>query len=289
MFEAFSRSWAYAKTSYGILWDHKRLIVFPILASAAALVVLASFLVPLQGSGALQRWLAAADDETAAAGRTGMYVTAFLFYFCNYFVIVFFNSALIGSTTMWLNGQTPTLAGGLRLAGRRVVQILCWAAVSAVVGVLLRMAESNRKAGRVVALILGSAWTALTYFVVPVIVIDGLGPVGAFKQSLRTLRKTWGTALVGNFSLGLLGILVMLPVFLLAGLLIYAAAGVGWGAAAVVLVVLAVALVAAGAATISAADTVFKALLFSYATERPVPEAVDTSRFADAFVPARER
>ena len=287
MFEAFSRSWAYAKTSYGILWEHKRLIVFPALAGAAALVVVVSFLVPLYGSGALARWLEAADDETAAAGKTGMYVTAFLFYLCNYFVIVFFNAALIGSTMMWINGQTPTVAGGLRLARRRLVQIFCWAVVAAVVGVLLRMLESNKKSARLVAAILGTAWTALTYFVVPVIVIDGLGPVGAFKQSLRTLRKTWGTALVGNFSLGLLGFVVMLPAFLLAGLLVYAASAIGLGAVSVLLFGLAVVLLATAASTISAADTVFKALLFSYATERSIPAGVVTSEWADAFVPAK--
>jgi hypothetical protein len=35
----------------------------------------------------------------------------------------------------------------------------------------------------------------------------------------------------------------------------------------------------------SAADTVFKALLYNYATGRSVPSNVDTSSFRDAFAP----
>ena len=217
-----------------------------------------------------------------------MYITAFAFYFCNYSVIIFFNSALIGSTMMWMNGQTPTVGGGFRIAGKRLVQILCWAAVSAVVGVLLRMIESNRRAGRFVRAILGTAWTAMTDFVLPVIGVDGLGPVGAFRQSLKTLRHTWGTALMGNFSLGLLGILVMLPVFLLAALCAYGGFALGLSPASFLLFAVAVGLVALGAAFVSAADTVFKALLFGYATDRTVPAGVDASEFADAFTPAND-
>ena len=62
--------------------------------------------------------------------------------------------------------------------------------------------------------------------------------VGHFKKSIRTLKHTWGTAMMGNFSLGLLGFLLMLPVILLVIFLVYLASMTGSTA----LVVLAVGL-----------------------------------------------
>ena len=46
-------------------------------------------------------------------------------------------------------------------------------------------------------------------------------------------------------------------------------------------------LVAVAAAVTSAADVVFKALLFNYATGRAVPAGIDKSTFAGAFEPRR--
>ncbi len=284
MFEAFSRSWAYAKTSYGILWGHKRLLIFPVLSGLAAIIVTLSFFWPAYGSGALERWLEGGGE---GADRTGMYVTAFFFYFCNYLVIVFFNSALIASVMMWSAGGTPTIGGGLSVACKRMPQIFGWALISAVVGVLLKVVEnSNKKAGRFIAGILGMGWTALTYFVVPIIVVDGVGPFQAFKRSTQTLRSTWGTALMGNFSLGLIGLLVSLPLFLLAGLVVYAGFAIGSAPAIAAAIVVGLIVIVTSMAASSAAGTVFRALLFSYSTDRVLPAGVDSSQFADAFVPS---
>lgn len=285
MFESLSRSWRFATTSYKVIWNNKRLLIFPVLSTLAAVVVIASFAGLLWSTGQLQQWMKAAEGEQGPAQQVDLYVALFLFYFCNYFVIVFFNSALIASTMQALSDEDPTVEHGLAIAGKRLPQIFGWALVSAFVGVALRLIEnSNKRAGELAAAILGTAWTAMTYFVVPVIVLEGVGPVAAVKRSLGTLKSTWGTALVGNFSLGLLGFLLMIPVYLLGGVLI--ALGVASGAMPVMILCIAagVALFVLGAATTSAAGTVFTALLYSYATGRTVPANVDVSEFDRAFV-----
>ncbi len=274
MWATLSRSWAYAKTSYGILWDCKKLVIFPIISGLALLVVSASFLLPLWTSGTIDTWLSAEEGESDVA----MYAMLFVFYFCNYFVIVFFNCALIASALRYMETGETSLGYGLRAAVTRMFSIIGWALVSAIVGVLLRLIEnSHKRAGEFISAILGTAWSAMTFFVVPVIVLEGAGPFAAFKRSLGTLRHTWGTALVGNFSLGLLGLLVMLPVILVGWLLI--------STGSLVAVLLAVALFALGIAVNSAADTVFKGILFSYATDRTLPSDLDTSQFGYAFEP----
>ncbi len=288
MFATIGRSWQFAKISYGIVWDFKKLIVFPVLSTLAAAAVIASFVAPLWASGTLEAWMASADPEAETAASTGdqvtMYVTLFLFYFCNYFVIVFFNSALTACALKVVNGEVPTIGYGLSMAGKRLPQILGWAFVSALIGVLLRIIENaHEKAGYFIAAILGSAWTALTYFVVPVVVMEGVGPIKAIKRSVGTLKSTWGEALIGNFSMGLLAFLVMLPVLLLVGGL----AAVAFSAGNVPMIALVIAagvlLMVIAVAVTSAADVVFNALLYNHATGRSVPSNVDQSLFQEAF------
>ena len=288
MFATLSRSWEYAKISYGVIWENKQLVIFPILSSIAAIIVIASFLLPLWSSGMLDQLANASDDPQAAQSQANnilLYVILFAFYFCNYFVIVFFNSALTACAMRVINGEDASIGDGLAMAVKRLPQIIAWAFVSAIVGVILQIIENaHEKAGQIISAILGSAWTALTYFVVPVIVVDGVGPIEAFKQSVGTLKKQWGTALVGGFSLGFLGMLVILPIVLIGGGLIWLATkSMGPGGLIAAIAVAAV-LFAIGTAVNSAAGVVFKALLFNFATNRSLPRNIDTSTFGDAFV-----
>lgn len=284
MFDTLSRSWEFAKVSYGILWDFKQLIIFPILSSIAALLVSASFLLPLWSSGTLEQWFAFMDEEQAGGGNAAMYMMAFCFYFVNYLVIVFFNVALTACAMKVISGEAPTLGDGLSMATKRLPQIAAWAGVSAIIGVVLKAIEnSNEKFGHIIAAVLGMGWTIMTYFVVPVLVLEGVGPIDAIKRSASTLKETWGEAAVGHFSLGLLSMLVMLPAILLAGLLIFFAVGSGSTPLIVAAIVFAVLTVALAAAATSAADVIFQALLYNYATGRSIPADIDTSAFADAF------
>ena len=290
MFATIGRSWQFAKISYGIVWDFKKLIVFPLLSTLAAVLVIASFAAPLWATGTLESWLATADPEAGApattADQVAMYATLFIFYFCNYFVIVFFNSALTACALKVVNGEVPTIGYGFSMAGKRLPQIAAWAFVSAVIGVLLKIIENaNEKAGAIVAAILGTAWTVLTFFAVPVLVMEGVGPITAIKRSVSTIKSTWGEALVGNFSMGFLAFLVLLPVILVLGALIAGAVAsgntpaiVGAGAVGALVIVIA-------AAATSTADVVFKALLYNHATGRSVPEGIDQSLFQEAFRP----
>lgn len=284
-FDSMANSWAYARQSYDVILKNKRLLLLPVLSSIALVLVLASFLLPLIASGEISAFEALFDDNSSEKLTTGNYITMFMFYYCNYFVIVFFNAALIACATQALRGEEVSLKYGLSMAMKRWWQIVGWSLVSASVGLLLRMIErSNEKAARFVAGLLGMAWSAMTFFVVPVIVMEGVGPIESVKRSVGTLKNTWGTALMGNFSLGLMGLLVMLPVAAIAIGLFWLAGNAGSAAIAIFLVALAVVVLVAGSAAMSAADTVFKALLFSYATDQTLPADLDTSVYDNAFV-----
>jgi len=281
MFERLARGWELAKASWKVLKLDKELLFFPLLSGVACLLVLASFAVPLWGTDYFETVM----DEEAAAGQDPVaYVILFAFYFANYFVIVFFNSALVGCAIIRFKGGDPTLGDGFRAAGARLPQIVAWALVSATVGLVLRVVESrSERAGQFVAGLLGMAWSAVTYFVVPVIVIEKTGPIEAAKRSFAILRKTWGEALSANFGIGfiviLAGLLGLVPI-----VLGFFALGAGLVPLAVALFVCGVVLMILVALISSALNAIVVGALYLYAADGTVPQHFDGDLLRGAFV-----
>jgi hypothetical protein len=283
MFERISNSFALARSSWRVLKTDKQLILFPILSGIGVLLVLASFAVPLAV-------LAAQGHVQLNDGKPPLwtYPVAFAFYFCNYFVIVFCNAALISCALMRFNGETPTLRDGFQAAAARLPQILAWSLVSATVGVILKAIESaHEKVGEIISAILGTAWSVITYFVVPVLVVEKIGPFQAIRRSLSILRKTWGEALVGGLGLGFFKLLLFLPGFLLlvgGGFLCATVQPVALGIAVAVLgVVWMLGAAAAGAAL----DAIFLSALYQYAAFDKIPQGFNEHEMRHAFEPKK--
>jgi hypothetical protein len=279
MFTRMSHGWELAKESWQVLKLDKSLLVFPLISGVACLLVLASFAIPLWNSEFGQALLA----ERAAPENPVAYVVLFLFYFVNYFVVIFFNAALVSCAILRFKGGQPTVRDGLQLAWARLPQILGWALVSATVGLLLRIIESrSERVGQIVAGLMGMAWSATTYFVVPVIVVEKSGPITATKRSLSILRRTWGEALSANFGIGLIVFLVSLigVVPLMLGVAAFAAGlwplGI-LGVAAGVTWILLVSLVS------SALNAIIVGALYLYAAEGSVPRLFNDQLLASAF------
>ena len=154
-----------------------------------------------------------ANNNNRPSGFTPL---SFAFYFCTYFVIIFCNSALISCAMMRFNGQEPSVGDGFRMAMARLPQIFAWALVSATVGVLLKVIENaHEKVGYYISMLLGAAWSIMTFFVVPVLVVEKTGPFEAVSRSMSLLRQTWGEALIGRLGLGFFLFLLFIPVLLL--------------------------------------------------------------------------
>lgn len=198
MFERFSRSWSLVKASADVLRQDKELLVFPLLSTIAALLVAATFIAPAIGLG----WIGQLEEQQGFSPLMAAY--GFLFYLVQYFVIFYFNTALVGAAMIRLDGGDPTVGDGLRIAGSKLGPILGYAALAATVGMILRAIQERAGfVGRWVAGLLGLAWTVATFLVVPVLVTRDVGPVDALKESASLLRKTWGENLIGNGGLGL--------------------------------------------------------------------------------------
>ena len=165
MFERLANGWELSKESFRVLKMDKELLLYPLMSGICCMLVMASFLVP----AFLSEQFRVMIDNGESAENPLVWALTFLFYFLNYFVIVFFNSALVACAIIRFRGGDPTVADGFRAAGKRLPVIFGWALVSATVGLILKMIESrNEKIGAIVSMVLGAGWTIPTYFVVPV-------------------------------------------------------------------------------------------------------------------------
>jgi len=279
MFDRMANGWEMAKESLGVLRMDKELLLFPLVSGIACLLVLASFALPLWNSEYFQ--LIVNDGQVPQDPIA--YVLMFAFYFVNYFVIIFFNSALVACAVIRFKGGDPTVSDGLRAALMRLPQILGWAAVTATVGMILKLIESrSERVGQIVSALMGMAWSAATYFVVPVLVVEKAGPAQAMKRSLAILRKTWEEALGANFGIGLIAFLLNIPaiIFVILGVMALGTGNAALGAIGIgvgIVWILVVSLVA------SALDAILLAALYLYAAEGDVPRHFDSGLLQHAF------
>ncbi len=209
MFTKIQNSWTLIKASAAVLRADKELVVFPIVSAISVLVVTVSFALPMILAGFLDALL---EGHAQIFG----FVMGFLFYIVQYTVIIFANSALVGAAMIRLRGGGPTVGDGFRVAMKHIGAILGYALISATVGMILRwLSERGKTLGQIVSSIVGLAWNLATYLVVPVLVVEGIGPVEAVKRSANLLKKTWGEQIVGNFSISLVFVLLAILLIIL--------------------------------------------------------------------------
>jgi hypothetical protein len=279
MFDRLSRSWELVKASAGVLSADKELLVFPLVSGLLSVLVLVTFAVPAVLAGLGDHALG--GDQGARILGT---IVAFLFYVVQYFVIIFCNTALVGAALIRLRGGDPTVGDGFRIALGRIGSILGYAVVSATVGMVLRaISQRGGALARMASSFLGLAWGLATYLVVPVLVVEGVGPVEAVKRSTAYLKRTWGEQLAGNLGMGTVFGLMSFGVVLLgvAGLIGSAMLGSGLLAgvvvAGMVLGLVAIALVS------SALGGIYAAAVYRYAAEGQTGSFFPESMVKGAF------
>src|SRR5476651_977398 len=138
MFDRLARSWGLVKASASVLQQDKGLLLFPLMSLGAAFLVLASFALPVIGLGMLN-----GVGRDAHGGSPAFYAVLFLFYFSQYFVIFFFNAALVGAAMMRLDGGNPTFSDGMRIASSKIGAIAGYALIAATVGMVLRAIQER--------------------------------------------------------------------------------------------------------------------------------------------------
>src|SRR5499427_5464152 len=279
----FSRTWQLVKQSFVILRSDKQLMLFPILSAISCLIVTA--MIATGGTLLMMPSIAtaAAGGERFQPNHSPLFLVGmFTMYVANYFIIVFFNVALVGVANSRLMGGNWTFRDGIELAWARKGTILQWAFVAATVGMILRTLEERLGLiGRLVMRIIGIAWVLACYFVVPVLAFEDLTPIAAIKRSSKLFRDTWGEKVIGGFSFSLVSMVLMLPAFGLwfVAMVVGGIQGLLFGLAIMVLYFLLLSVM------MSAVQGIFNAALYRYACFKQVPPAFDADLVTAAWTP----
>ncbi|TMA07000.1 MAG: hypothetical protein E6J94_06115 [Methanobacteriota archaeon] len=253
-FERLRIGWQLTKVSLSILRREKGLILLPFLSLLTTGVAWILFFLGI---------FFFVPNPTNPFGSVFFYAGLAVVYFITFFVSIYFNAAVMGAAMIRLNGGDPTISDGLKVANENLRRIAGWALLSATVGLILRaIAERAGIIGRIIAGFAGAAWGVITYLVVPVLIFEKVGPWAAVKRSGSLLRKTWGEAMGGYFSLGAIFLLLALPglLLLLGGVAIGGIVGLLIGGAVAVVYWLILGLLGA------ASQSILVTALYRYAT-----------------------
>ena len=277
----FSRAWRLTKDSWAILKADRSLLAFPIVGSIAALIAFLIVAAPAIG-------LAAATDQWWPAipfALVALYVTAYVTIYCGV--------GLAAATAQVMDGQDATLRSGLAEARKHRAAIAKWALVQATVGLLLNilqsMAESDngilKLIGIVLTLLVSVAWTLASFFVIPLLAFEDLGPGDALKRSVAIIKERWGEGVIGSAAIG--GLVFLLG-FLPAIVLIFLGVAAG-GVAAGVLIALGVVVLIVASVVGNTLNQVFRVALYRYVTGKGEAPGFATEDLERAFRPKRRR
>lgn len=258
------RSWQLMKTSFGVLRKDKEIMIFPVLSFISCVIILLSFFAGF--------WFLGLPSMESSMWLWG--ISMIVIYFILFFIVIFFNTAIIACANIRLNGGDPTVADGLRIATQNLGRILIWAIISATIGMILQaIRQRGGWIGRIVAGIFGLAWTYVTFFIIPVLIYEKKGMASSIRRSASLFKQTWGETIVGTFGFGviffLLALLGILPIVL--------GAYLGSMTTVVIGVIIAFIYWAIIGVVASATNGIYVAAMYQYATKKQLPSEFDPS------------
>jgi len=245
--------WQLTKKSWGVLRANPALLRFPLFGGVAT--ILCAIIVVGPGLYLIE------DDQTIFGGALaviGFYLLAV--------IGTYFSVGLAAAADMIFRGQRATVGDGLAISRSRFSQICGWAAVSTTIGLLLSALENQGAIGQIVSRLLAIGWSLITFLAVPVIALEGTGPIETLKRSAGLFKSRWGQQVTGNIAIGgavfLFGVLPS-ALLIFAGFLIWASASfVG-----ALLLVLGIIGLAISMLVSSALSNIFGVALYRYALD----------------------
>lgn len=275
----FANSWAIAQQSWVVLQANPSLAIFPVISGIGTVLVSLPFIAPIV-------MMAIGREQRVPMMGPLSYLMGFLMYAAVYTVVVFCNSALVTCAFQNLRGLPTSPQEGFRNAMGHMPKIVGWALIAATVGQIIRgVQERGGILGSIVGAFAGLAWNMVVFFVVPIMVLENLGPVDALKASADRLKRTWGEQSILNGGMGLFSFLfTVLPlvglVFL--SVLCFSANIVPLG---LTLLGLGLVYVLAAMVVTSCLTTIYQTALYVYSSTGALPAGYSEQTIVQAFVP----
>jgi Family of unknown function (DUF6159) len=272
-----SRSWRLIGRCWDVLTERPRLLVMPAVSALATAIAAVAILVPMLW------WTRGLPAKVSVVIATAVAALPFTL------ISTTTNVALLAMAEAHFAGREPRVRDGLRIAWRRRWPILGWSVLASGVGSLLGALQDLPGVdwlGRVLGFLGGFAWGLATMFVVPVLALEGLGPIAAVRRSGGVFRERWGETLTGELTIGAAFGLAMIPGVVVAGAGVVAFDDASWVTGAVLLSI-GIVLIAPVLALQVAMTELFQYVLFRGSTTGEFPGPFDEGDVALAFTPRR--
>lgn len=186
----FRTGWDLTKKSWRLLRSQPGLTAYPVVGGLLAVVAF----VVLAGPG-----FYLLDTDATAVG----YLLIALGVYLASLAATFFGVGLAVAADRAFKGEQVTLSTGVSVAAGRFGAIAGWAFVSAVVGTVISILQSQRGlAGPLIGALGGAAWGLITFLAIPVIAIEGSGPIATIKRSAHLFKERWRGQVTGNIAIG---------------------------------------------------------------------------------------
>lgn len=282
MMERIRNALGLVRASWEVVRADRELLLLPVLSGLASLAVLALVFFGAFGD---QLDVVRAGGPLAMPTGVDWIVLAVGAYALSY-TAIFFNVAIVCAADERMSGGDPTLASALADARGHARAIAPWALVSVVVSTVLKaIEERGGLIGGIVAGLLGLGWALITYLVLPVLVLEGVGVREAISRSKDLFVRTWGETVSGDVGLTLVAFLAVLP----AVPILVLVAGGGQRDMIVAAIVLGVAWCLFVAVVMSALTNVFRVALYRFAVDGEAPPGFEDVDFGGVFPPKRRR
>ena len=272
----FANSKALAGASFGVLKSEKKLAAIPAVSALTCGVIAVAV-----GGGVV---LTADFIANPAPGQDDFSLTpaswaiGIIGLFIIGLVSQMFAATLIAAANERLDGGSFTMGQAFSKATSRTPSILGWSAINSTVGVVLQAVRDKAGfLGDIAAGLIGAAWNVVTWLVLPIIVVEGVGPIVAIKKSASLLKSTWGENLFAQAGIGLIGFLLMLPGLVLFGELSFAVPVAGIPLLLIWIVVI--------GCLMSALGAIYRTALYRFAVGLPLGDVFTHDELAGAFMP----
>ena len=210
------RGWRVTKLGMHVVRADPELMVYMLFSSILSIIAAIILLTTTGGLG----YFIGGEEST----EVGVFVGTFLSYMAIAIITVFWNAAIIASAHERMTaGTNPSFSYGIKQAMKCLPQIVIWGLISGTVGLIVGlldgMAQDDnpvvRAIGSIASLIVQVAWWMTTFFVVPMLVLEGYQVGESMRRSPELFEKTWGEDVVSMGGTGIVNFLVILLVVLI--------------------------------------------------------------------------
>lgn len=250
----------------------KTLLIFPLIPFTCVIAV------------ATTLWLIVGGDQVlwAYLGAHMMQVRNILIAYGIYLLFglmsVFFSVGLVTCTRITLEERDSKFLDGFRNASRNLHWITVWAFLSWSFGPILNLLDHQRYTTLWVRRILKTSWSVVSYFVVPIIVVDQVNVFSALRRSVDAMSQRWGKGAISRLGLYWFFFFLNIPTLILLGAGHYPEGP--WPASLTLVVVL---YFYTTVVVYQTASSVLSVVLYRYASNGTVVEGFKEEHLREAF------